>query len=371
MKQYVYFILFLFVFFISCNRNQVINNDLPVILLDNSNDILPISSFIEDLDYLELKVTEAGIELGDILDVKVLNGDYIIYQRRANEIGFLRFNQSGDFLNTVVSNKRGSGKIKNPLDIIIYNKDYAVLAEDGIYIVAKDGEYKTKLIAAQMPGSKFFQSNNKFYVLNEVPDNGLYTIYAQHEKTEKITFPEDRLREMGKSNLIEYGKNDIRLISSYSDTIFSFEKNEFTPESRIESSEEYPSFAKVWRNTKGKETLETLKYIHNTHHTKIKTYLENDSYIFLTYWLGSYQTSALIKKDTWTTLYFSQAVNNLDGGIWNTPSYLSDNNNLLIPITAYKVSGHIISDKRHREFEKVQLHIAASGNPVIMRCSLK
>ena len=370
MKHTINILLFVSLFFTSCTEKPAERSGLPEILLKKSQDILPISSFVENLDYLELKVNEANVELGDILDVKELDGDLIILQRRAREISFIRFTQNGDFLNTIVSNKEGSGRIKNPLDIITYQKDFAVLAEDGIYIVGKDGKYKSKLVAAKMPGTKFFESKKQFYVVNDVPDCGLYTVYSQKGKIKKVDFPEERLKDLGRSNLAASGAKNISLVSSYSDTIFAYNKASFKPEYLIKS-DGYPSFAEMWRSTGDKDNIETLKYLHNTHHSKIKTYFENNNYIFLTYWLGSHQTTALIKKNSWETMYFAAAVNNIDGGIWDNPTFLSQNNELYIPITAYKVSGHKISDKRHQEFEKVQLHIAATDNPVLMRCKLK
>lgn len=370
MKHTTIILLSLLLIFNSCTEKPAVNNGIPEILLKKSTDILPISSFVDNLNYLELKVNEAKIEFGDILNVKEIDGDLIILQRRAREISFIRFTKAGDFINTIVSNKEGSGKIKNPLDIIAYQKDFAVLAEDGIYIVGKDGKYKTKLIGAKMPGSKFFESKNRFYVVNDVPDYGLYTVYSENQKAKKMVFPEERLKDLGRSNLAASGAQNITLVSSYSDTVFAYRNNTFKPAYLIES-DGYPSFAKIWLNTCDKDDIETLKYIHNTHHSKIKSYFENNNYIFLTYWLGSHQTTALIKKNTWETMYFAEAVNNIDGGIWDNPSFLSQKNELYIPITAYKVGGHKISDKRHKEFEKVQLHIAATGNPILMRCRLK
>ncbi|MDX8340176.1 6-bladed beta-propeller [Draconibacterium sp. IB214405] len=370
MKHTIIGLLFVSLFFTSCTEKPVEESGLPEILLKKSKDILPISSFIKKLDYLELKVHEAGMELGDITYIKELNGDLIVLQRRAREISFIRFSKKGDFLNTVVSNKEGTGKIKVPLDIISYKNDFAVLADDGIYIVGKDGEYKSRLIATEMPGTKFFESNNRFFVVNDVPDYGLYTVYTSNGEVKNMSFPEARLKDLGRSNLAMSGAANIVMVSSYSDTVFAYQKTAFKPEYLIES-DGYPSFAETWRNKETKDDMETLKYMHNNQHSKIKSYFENKNYIFLTYWLGSYQTTALIKKRGWETTYFTEAVNNIDGGIWDNPTFLSPNNELYIPITAYKVGGHKISDKRHKEFEKVQLHIAATGNPVLMRCQLK
>lgn len=365
----LFLLLFCFVIF-SCSEKKMQHKAVRTISLKKSKDILPISSFVENLDYLELRVTQAGIELGDIVDVKELDKNIIISQQRAREISFMRFTREGNFMNTIVSNNAGKGKIREPLDVILYKKDFAVLAADGIYLVGQDGKYKTKLVSAKMPGSRFFQSKGRFYVVNDVPGYGLYTSYSQNGKIKTIDFPEERLLDLGRSNLAVSETKNIKLVSSYSDTVFAYKNATLKPEYLIESNR-YPLFADIWQNTTDKDEIETLKYIHNTQHAKIKSYFENTNYIFLTYWLGSYQTTAIIKKRGWETTYFSEAINNIDGGVWDSPLFLSNNDELYIPISAYKAGGHKISDKRHKEFENIQLQVAASGNPVIMRCKLK
>jgi hypothetical protein len=117
--------------------------------------------------------------------------------------------------------------------------------------------------------------------------------------------------------------------------------------------------------------METLKYIHNTQYVVVKNYLENKNFIFISYWIGSNASNLIINKNTWETRYFARAVNNIDGGIWDRAMYLSNNDELYIPISSYKTGGHKISDKRHKEFEKLQAKIQASGNPVIMRGKLE
>jgi uncharacterized protein YjiK len=119
------------------------------------------------------------------------------------------------------------------------------------------------------------------------------------------------------------------------------------------------------------DQLETLKYIHNMQYVVVKNYLENKNYIFITYWIGSNSCTVIIRKKTWETRYYARGVNNIDGGIWDKAFYLSDDDELYIPISSYKISGHKISDKKNKGFEKLQEKIQVSGNPVIMRCKLK
>ncbi len=369
MKYFNYFFFLLFILNISCVENKVSDEGIKTILLVESKDILPISSFIGELTYVELKASEVKVEIGEVLNVKELEGDLIVHQRRANEISFLRFSKDGKFLNEIVNNILGNGPISKPLDIILYKKDFAVLGENGIHIVSKDGKYKTKLISAPMTGSKFFESKNQFFVVSEIGGNDAYRVYSPKEKPKKIVLPEPRIRQLGYSNVVTWQGN-LQLFSSYSDTVFSFKGKQPEPAYKIDGGD-FPTFAELWKSVGDRDEKETLKYIYNTQHAKIKEYLENKNFIFVTYWLGSNATTAIINKSTWETLYYSRAVNDVDGGVWDKAFFLSENDELYIPINAYKIGGHKISNKKYKEFKHFQLHIAATENPVIMRCKLK
>ena len=61
MKHSIIILLFVTLFVTSCTEKPVQNSGLPEVVLKKSQDILPISRFVEDLDYVELKVNEAKI----------------------------------------------------------------------------------------------------------------------------------------------------------------------------------------------------------------------------------------------------------------------------------------------------------------------
>ncbi|MCY1723405.1 hypothetical protein OU798_23845 [Prolixibacteraceae bacterium Z1-6] len=362
-------ILILIVFLgISCSPNTVLDEEVKTIELKESKDFLPISSFISDINYLELKVTEANVEVGEIQDIKVLDGEIIIKQRKAGESSFIRFTEKGEFINEIINNK--NGKITNPLDIIPYKNGFAVLGKKGIHFVSKEGTYKGKMISSEMDGSTFFEAKNRFYTINESLTNEFLSEYSEKSKSEKVTRLNERFDRLIYSNSAFVEKGNLHLLSSCSDIIYSYASNKLLPKYKLDGGI-YPTLNEVWQNVGDLDPKETMRYIYDTQHILVKNYLENDAVIFLTYWVGSSSTTAIIKKANWEIRYYGHGVNDIDGGIWDKPLYLSSNSELYIPISAAKITGHKITNKWHNDFKHVQTHIAATGNPLIMRCKLK
>lgn len=353
---------------VSCVQKEAFQEEVKTIELKESKDFLPISSFVSELDYLELQVTEANIEIGEIQDIKIFGTDLIIKQRKAGEISFIRFSKDGKFLNEIINNT--NGQVAIPRDIIEYQKDYAILGEKGIHVVSRKGVYKGQLIAAEMSGGNFFEIKNRFYTINETQSGQFLDVYSKNEKAECITRLTKRLNKLVYTSCKLVGKADYHLISSFSDTIYKFANNKLTPLYRLDGGT-YPTLNEVWQNVVNLDPRETMRYIYDRQHTLVKNYLENDEIIFMTYWVGSSSTTVIIKKDNWETRYYARGVNDIDGGIWQKALHLSVKNELYIPISANKVAGHKISNKWHKDFEHLQIHIAATGNPVIMRCTLE
>lgn len=368
MKLNKYFIIIIVLFSFSCSEKEVQLEDVQTIDLKESKDFLPISSFISELNYLELQISEANIEIGEIQDIKVFGDDLIIKQRKAGEISFIRFTKDGEFINEIVNNQKG--RITNPLDIIPYKKDFAVLDANGVYVVTKLGKYKGELVSSEISGSNFFATKNSFYTINESTSEDFLIKYSESGKTKKVNRLDERLNKLIYTNLVTVGKNNYHLLSSFSDIIYSYSNDKLVPKYRLDGGE-YPTLKEVWQNVGDRDAKETMRYIYDTQHVLVKNYLENDEMIFMTYWVGSHSSTVIIKKANWETRYYARGVNDIDGGVWLKALYLSDNNELYVPISAYKIGGHKISNKRHHDFEDLQLHIAATGNPVIMKCTLE
>ena len=365
------FFLITILFISSCSVVEKTDDDIKTINLKESRDILPISTFIQNIEYLELDISSVNIEIGAIQDLKVLGGDIIIKHSRAGITNFVRFSKNGKFIVDITKNRKGEDLVFKPSDIVEYRNDYAVLGANGIHIISKNGKYKGNLFDKKMPGNNFFVTNNKFYLINsKVSTNFLTEIGNQSYQEELDILNNSNLSRQGYSGISYLGKNKLHLVSFLNDTVFAFSGRRQTPQYYIDA-EPNPTFSKVLQNNSDRDQLETLKHIHNTQYVILKNYLENKNFIFMTYWIGSNASNLIINKQNWAVRYFATGVNNIDGGIWNKPGYLSDNNELYIPLSSYEISGHKITDKRHKEFENLQARITASGNPVIMKCILE
>lgn len=358
------------VFFACDNKTQPVDDGVKSIVLKESKDILPISSFVEKVDYLELKVAEAGLEVGVIEDVKVLGDDFIVKQRMAGNESFWRFTKSGEFVIELVG--KNTPRIKSPKDIITYADGFAVLAENGVHAVSRNGKYLKQLVKGTMHGSCFFFRDANFNVVNEHDlKNVLYHFsLGGSARTRVKALPEPVLRNTY-SAVETVGKSLVHYFSALNDTVFNYQNAKVATPEYVFSGDEMPTFAEVCENLPNKEDREILRYLRETEHVIVRKYLENRAYIFLSYWVGSHPTTAIYKKASGEIRYFGFGVNDIDGGVWDEVVFLTDKNELYIPITAYKVGGHKISNKKVKGFDLLQAHIAATGNPVIMQCKLR
>lgn len=371
MKYNIFFLFIPLLFNISCSKNIDLEKDVKTIHLKESKDILPISTFIKSLDYLELDVSSVNIEIGEMVDLKILDNDILLKHQKSGTTNFLRFSKEGKFIIDLTKNRKGRVAIADPRDIVQYRKDFAVLGAGGIHIVSDNGTYKGKSFEGDMQGNTILYSNNKFFLIHETASSGFLTDVGDPENKKLVEIADTILpNNVGYSGVSVQGKENFHLFSYLNDTIFAFSNNTVSPK-YIMNGNPYPTFIKVLQNIDDLDQSETLRYIHNTQYVVVKNYLENKNYIFITYWIGSNSCTVIINKKTWEPRYFARGVNNIDGGIWDKAFYLSENDELYIPISSYKISGHKISDKNHKEFEKLQEKIQISGNPVVMRCKLK
>ena len=352
----------------SCTHKKEPVRGVIAIELKESDDALPISSFIDELDYLELKASDGNIEIGDIQQIKVLSGDIIIKQRKAGEISLIRFSKNGDFINEIVNNK--NGKVSEPLDIIEYQKDYAVLTRNGIHQISKLGKYKGEIISGEIAGKTFFRNKNSFLTINEIPTATFLTEYSTNKMPKRTTTPNERINKWIYTDVATPKHKEYHLISSFCDTVYAYRNKKLFPIYQF-VGDTYPTMSEVWKNVGDRDPRETMRYIYDTQHVLVRNYLENKELIFISYWVGSVSNTLIIHKDNWEKLYFARAVNDIDGGIWDHPFYLSPNTELYVPISSYKIEGHSISNKWHKDFEQLQQQMANSGNPVIMRCHLE
>lgn len=369
MQKIKFLTLTLIIALLACNQAETDQKGPLEISLKQSTDVIPISGFVSSVEYVELKLNDVGISLGEVEAVKKIGDDWLIKHRQSGSSSFLRLNKNGAFIIELAGKK--NNEIQNPLDIIAYENNYAVLAGNGIHEVAKDGKYIKQLINGVSPGFRFFEDHKKFYILNELKEGEIFEEAGSKSKSGRdLKSLHDRVQRMMYTSVQDAGKNQVHFFSTLSDNIYTLENKNAEPVV-ILSGDELPTFADVLAKTKNMDELETIKFLRESEHVIVRKYLENEDYIYLTYWVGSYSTTAILNKKTSEIRYLGIGVNDIDGGIWDRPLFLTSKNELVIPLSAYKVGGHKISNKKERHFARLQEKIAASGNPVLMLCKLK
>ncbi len=366
MKNRFLFIIFLVIINVSCSQKEQKTGNLKRILLQKTKDIQPISSFISDVDYIELSYP-ANINPGKIELVKLLNKEFIVKQKYAGTTSILRFSSDGEFINKI-GNER---EVQSPRDIIIYNDDYAVWGETGVYVFSKNGEFQQKILNISKSGNRFFNSENNFYFFNELGKPGYLSEYSASGKAGKVFHPvQKEFENAGYSIVEEITQNYFHLFSPLIDTVYSFSNKKLTPQYIIEG-DVHPTYIELLKKVGDKSETEKNRYINNNQHWIVTDYLENSDYIFIVYRLGSYPFNLIIRKSDWQTSYIKEFVNDIDGGVWEAPSYLSDDNKLYIPLASYQISGHKMLNKKRHGFDEQMEKAQENDNPVLMVCTIE
>lgn len=368
--NYISLIIFLVVIF-SCKQNDKISSGLKVIELNETKDILPISSFIEDISYVELKFVDDKTFKGKIIDLKKNGNDLVVKFKKGPEFNYLRFSINGKFLNEIAKGSKSNTIVDIPRDIIEFNRDFAVWNSSGVHLISKSGKYKKPLFKADLPGNRFFYSRKKFYLFHESAAPGFLGQYSVSGKPEKVFSPhKNGVANLGYSKVEKVGKDKFHLFSPLNDTIFSFSGNHLKAQ-YVFKTKQYPSLMQILKQTGNSDKYESLKFLNNNRHVVVKNYLENNKYIFLTYWMGSKSINLIVNKTNWETTYFAQGINDIDGGIWGNPVYLSNDNILYIPISSYKITSHKIVNEKRKGFNSIKEQSEKTGNPVLLLCKLK
>lgn len=354
----------------SCSADNN-NNNIKSILLQETKNVFPISSFIKDVNYIRFSSENSSFVIGQIEDLKILEKDIIIKQRIARETTMLRFSSEGKFLNEIGINGKGANEILNPKDVILYNDGYAVWDQLAIHSISKSGKYNKKLFNAHIQGNRFFYLQNNFYLFHGLSAPGYLSRYNDYGDIRQIYLPNNHeFGSTGYSKIIKLGEDKFHLFSPMLDTVYTFSNNQLIPQYQI-SGKPYPTFMEILKKAGKRTPPEMLKFINNNKHVVIDRYLENQDYIFISYRLGKEIFQLLIKKKDWKLTYFKKCINDIDGGLWQNPFFLSEDNVLYIPLYSYEIKAHKVVNKKRNKFEVLQNKITLDDNPVIMICKLK
>ncbi len=369
MKRNITLLLLLLILNFACSEREQNSSKYKTILLQESENIEPISSFMSGVRYIELKYPDS-VAPGKIESIKLLDNNIIIKQRYAGKATLIRFSADGDFLNKI-GEISDSKEIQEPRDVTTYNNDFAVWGESGVHVFTKEDKYQRKIININQPGESFFYSGNKFFFFHESSSPGYLSEYSISGKLNKIFHPvKEEFENTEYSAVTEVTQDKYHLFSPLNDTVFVYSNEKLAPEYVIEG-ETYPTYIQVLRAKDFNNETDKTKYINNNQYWMITNYLENRNFIFIVYRLGSSHFYLIVRKPDWQTDHIQKFINDIDGGIWDDPICISGNNEIYIPLTSNQISGHKILNKKHHGFEE-QIEIAQQNdNPVLMVCKLK
>lgn len=369
MKNNIALLLFIVILSFSCTENQQQSGNIKTIELQKTKDIQPVSSFISGVRYIELKYPE-NISPGKIESVKLLNNEIVVQQKYSGKNSLIRFSANGEFLNKI-GELSETKDIQNPRDIVSYNNDFAVWGQNSVHIFSKAGDYQRKIMNLNKPGNRFLYSDGKFWFFHESTPPGYLSGYTLAGKLDNVFHPvKNTVESTEYSAIAEVKNNNFHLFSPLNDTIFVFSGEKLTPKYVIEGGS-YPTYIELISSQNFDDEFEKSKFINNNQHWRITRYLENEDFIFVVYRLGSYPFHLIINKSDWQVSYIKDFINDIDGGIWDDPFYLSENNELYVPLASYQVSGHTVKNKKRHNFDE-QMDIAQQNdNPFLMVCKLK
>lgn len=356
---------------VSCSRDKQTANKIKTVHLSETKDFLPISSFVESVDYIQLSFENKNTVIGNIQDIKLLDNEIIVKQQIARESSFLRFSNSGKFLNKIGVNGKGPSEIQNPRDIVLFKDGYAVWDQLAVHSISKSGDYKRKIFDAHLAGNNFLYIPNNFFLFHELTSPGILSQYSEKGNLVKIfNSNEFDYAGMAYSKIEQLDQNKFHLFSPIIDTVFSFNGSKLLP-AYIFDGGSRPTFMQLMVKNEGKDPVEMRKFFNNNKHVVITKYLENANFLLVSYMIGSSFYSQLIRKKNWEIIQYRKCYNDIDGGLWEEPFYLSEDDFLYIPLYPYQIQSHKIANKYNKDFNLLQDKTIQNNSPVIMRCKLK
>ncbi len=369
MKNTFKIIVVLIVLGFGCSKKKQNPADFKKIVLKKNENVEVLSRFVSELEYIDLQYPADSL-IGPIESLKLLGNNIIVKQRNAGNFSYLRFSEDGEFLNKIGPGSE-DGALQTPRDILKYDDKFAVWDEGGVHALSESGNYIGKIVDTRQTGNSFFYSLDNFYLFHESNGPGYLSKYSRNGKLSEVYKAGNKQADdLNYSRVIEMVEDSFHLFSPVNDTVFAFSREQLSPNYLIEG-EQYPTLANALKKINDFDETDKLKYLHNNKHWVIKRYLENPNFIFVVYRLASDSHYLIIRKSDWKTTYFERAINDIDGGIWDYPMYLSDEDELYIPLGTHQIAGHKMLNKKRFGFDDVIKRNLENQSPVIMKCKLK
>ncbi len=354
---------------VSCDNKE--KSNIPIININNAISVNhhPLMEAVESIEFIPLETNKENL-MGYINRVSLKNNRIYIFDHLSYKIHI--FNSEGEWLSTL--NKKGKGP-----DEYLYIKDFFV-GEDGVlYIMTFGkilmydkklnyiGKIKTPDINNHIRNFYLFDKDNIIFY-NTFDKKGNNNLLL-HFKNNKIIDSYGQIKEKDNFGLKRFLKyNDkINLIPPfYSNEILSVDEN-FNISKRYIIKLDYESFNNN-SNRKLKKPTGGEKYL-------IKSFLETDKFIYLTY-NGNPIRHCLYNKYTGRSYKSEKSYTKEKGGfILNAYNVDADNKYLLGIISSIRLIKYSKELKPDNTISEKQLKIIKglkdTYNPVVIKITLK
>lgn len=372
--KFCLFISFLFVL-LSC-KDRSIKQDFgnqKVIFLENVDKTIPCSEFVSEITYTPLETAKESL-IGEIIKVKIYDNIIYILNQTGENSNIKTFSSSGDYLGEIGRIGNGPEEILRPRDFVINNDIIFVWDIKGVHSFTLNGSYLKFMFNAFLAGNKFFYDSEFFYFFHELNIPGVLSQYNIKGTLKKVFIPLDFGFGNSESSRVIKIENTYHLFTPSIDTVYTFSKNKLMPKYVIKYNG-ISSFGEILLSHKQMNPYELLQLINKTDHAFISTYIENDKYLFLLYWFNNAKNTVIINKKTWDHKYFKQIFNDIDGGLFGDARFITQNDELIIPLNSFDILEHIKKNQtavsQNSPFRMVSKNLSLTSNPVLMICKIK
>lgn len=305
------------------NQNAAKEEAVININLDETIDRIYYSAFFSDYEIILLENNNESV-IGKISDIKFYKNKFYIHDSRYSKSVFI-FSLQGKFLKKIGSLGKGPGEYISTLDFEIdtLNNELIILSYEKLLIYNLEGEYK-KTINLEFPANDLICFGNRIYlypfasIKEHHPDFCAFSINRKGKDLKTyLKFPLHKkgyFRDaiIGTPGFLFRTHNAVRLTIPFCDTIFTLYEEHASPYIIFESKDllnnEYMSsnFENSENQYMGINKLLESKKITAYHH-----YGENNSLIYLNYFISHNRYYLLYNKHTTKTFCSSIFVDDL------------------------------------------------------------
>ncbi len=379
--------------FIGCqNKKANIKNNLVVFDLQNLNEKskAKLSDLgVDNIQYIPLQ-TDTNCLISIIREFKSAENSFIILD---NSGQIYRFGFDGRFINKIGKTGRGPGEYRLPSDYTIDNQEQQVfilpIEQPDIYVYSLNGKFLNTIPALVRTRKIFYMDEGIFCWRDNYGGTGninntvvrvdkkgnITKEFPEKYKYKNITYPNGFLEEY----LMYSFDGNLYTKEIYSDTVFTFKNNEFTPAFILDHGG-------TTLSVEAREKIindKTVREIAFNHSREIKLFqFGNYDYSEFIYhddgfgFIGSFDG-----KSKFLINLNEGIINDFDGGLNFYPQTTLDNNTIINWINPLELKAHIASEtfknsipkypKKKKELEQLANSLNENDNPVLMLVKLE